>query len=140
MGSLRKRPTIVAACLGAGGRRRRRGARDTVLLDGSHLAEVEATHNFVGQPVVTIRFDDAGTRRLATATTAEVVEQFAIVVDDKVLNALRIVEPITGSIAQISRNCSFAEVRKLELILSARALPPPLTIAEERCLDRDSDE
>ncbi len=114
--------------------------REPALLDGSHLAEVEATRDHAGMPVVMIRFDNIGAERFAKATTTAVGQQIAIVVDDEVISAPHIVEPITGGVAQISGNFSFEDAQELALILGAGALPAPVTIISEQWMSGESDE
>ena len=57
---------------------------------------------------------------------------FAIVLDNKVVTAPRINEPILGGSGQISGSFTVQETQDLALVLRAGALPAPLVILEER--------
>ena len=55
-----------------------------------------------GRPVVNIGFDSNGTRRFARVTQENVGKPFAIILDNVVLSAPNIHDPILGGSAQIS--------------------------------------
>ena len=52
--------------------------------------------------------------------------------DNKVISAPVIQEPITGGSGQISGNFTVQQANDLAILLRAGALPAPLTIIEER--------
>lgn len=58
-------------------------------------------------------------------------ERFAILLDDRVITAPRINEPICGGTGQISGNFTAESANELALILRANALPAPFRIVEE---------
>src|SRR3546814_13652717 len=62
---------------------------------------------------------------------------FAIVLDDKVLSAPVIQEPITGGSGQISGGFTIEDTAMLSALLRAGALPAPLTVIEERSVGPD---
>ena len=77
--------------------------QDRVELSGDRLSDARVgfdpnTH----EPLVTFRFDSAGAARFAEITRENVGKPFAIVLDNKVLSAPVIREPITGGSGQIS--------------------------------------
>lgn len=107
--------------------------RDQVLVSGESL--VGSTPGFDsqnGEPVVTFRFDAAGAKRFARATQENVGLPFAIVLDNKVVSAPVIREPILGGTGQISGNFSVQEANDLSVLLRSGALPAKLTVIEER--------
>lgn len=85
-----------------------------------------------GQPIVNFKFNTSGSRKFAQATTENVKQPFAIVLDNKVISAPVIQEPITGGQGQISGNFTVQQANDLAILLRAGALPAPLTIIEER--------
>ncbi len=85
-----------------------------------------------GQPVVNFRFNIRGGQRFAQATTENVGKPFAIVLDDKVISAPRINEPITGGSGQISGNFSVEQANDLAILLRAGALPAKLVIIQQQ--------
>ena len=114
-----------------------------VLVSGEDLIDAQPGFDQrSNEPIVTFRFNSVGARRFATATTANVGKPFAIVLDNKVISAPRINEPITGGSGQISGSFTVESANNLAILLRAGALPAPLTVVEERTvgpgLGRDS--
>jgi preprotein translocase subunit SecD len=85
-----------------------------------------------GEPIVTFRFNNNGARRFAQATQENVGKPFAIVLDNEVISAPVIREPILGGSGQISGSFTVQAANDLAILLRAGALPAPLTIIEER--------
>ena len=107
--------------------------RRRVEVDGANLTDARAGQNSQsGQWVVNFTFDSIGTRRFSEISRANVGRPFAIVLDDKVISAPVINEPITGGRGQISGNFTAASANELSVLLRAGALPAPLTVVEER--------
>ncbi|MEQ8369068.1 MAG: protein translocase subunit SecD, partial [Alphaproteobacteria bacterium] len=100
-------------------------------VSGENLTDAQATFH-QGQPVVSFRFDSLGARQFATITTENVGRRFAIVLDERIISAPVMREPILGGNGIISGSFSAQEVQDLALLLRAGALPAPLTIIEER--------
>jgi len=84
------------------------------------------------EPVVNFRFNSAGARKFAEATQQNVGRPFAIVLDNKVISAPVIREPILGGSGQISGNFTVQAANDLAILLRAGALPAPLAVIEER--------
>jgi len=103
-----------------------------VMVSGDTLTDAQSTFDNNGAPVVSFTFDSTGARRFADATRANVGKLFAIVLDNKVISAPVIREPITQGRGQISGNFTSQTAEDLALLLRAGALPAPLTILEER--------
>ena len=77
--------------------------RKRVDVDGADLTDARAgTNPQTGEWVVNFTFNSIGARRFADITRANVNHRFAIVLDDKVITAPVIREPITGGRGQIS--------------------------------------
>ena len=111
---------------------------DRVELSGDRLADARVSFEpNTNEPVVTFRFDSAGSNRFAEITRENVGRPFAIVLDDKVLSAPVIREPITGGSGQISGNFSAESASTLSAMLRAGALPAKLTVIEERTVGAD---
>lgn len=105
---------------------------ERALVTGDMLRDARTGFDQAGQPIVSFEFDGVGARRFADATTQNVGKPFAIVLDDKIISAPVIREPITGGAGQISGHFDTQEANDLSLLLRAGALPAPLTIIEER--------
>jgi preprotein translocase subunit SecD len=104
-----------------------------VLVSGGDLTDAQAGFDpRSGEPVVNFRFNTAGARKFSQATSENVGQPFAIVLDNKVISAPVIREPITGGSGQISGSFTVQAANDLAILLRAGALPAPLTIIEER--------
>jgi preprotein translocase subunit SecD len=104
-----------------------------VLVSGGDLTDAQPGFDQrSGQPIVSFKFNTTGARKFAVATTENVKQPFAIVLDNEVISAPIIQEPITGGSGQISGNFTVQQANDLAILLRAGALPAPLTIIEER--------
>lgn len=107
--------------------------RRRVEVDGANLNDARAAQDSrTNEWVVNFSFDSLGTRRFADITRANVGRPFAVVLDDKVITAPVIREPITGGRGQISGSFTVRTANDLAVLLRAGALPAPLTVVEER--------
>ena len=84
------------------------------------------------EPVVNFRFNLRGGQQFGQVTSENVGKPFAIVLDNKVVSAPRILGAITGGSGQISGNFTVQQANDLSVLLRAGALPAKLTIVEER--------
>jgi preprotein translocase subunit SecD len=104
-----------------------------VLVSGGDLTDAQPGFDQrTGEPIVSFRFNSAGARKFAQATSENVGQPFAIVLDNEVISAPVIREPITGGQGQISGNFTVQSANDLAILLRAGALPAPLTVIEER--------
>jgi len=111
----------------------RYAVRRRVEVDGANLTDARASQdNRTSEWVVNFTFDSVGTRRFSEITRANVGRPFAIVLDEKVITAPNIREPITGGRGQISGSFTVRTANDLAVLLRAGALPAPLTVIEER--------
>jgi protein-export membrane protein SecD len=104
-----------------------------VILGGESLVDARAeTDQQNGQPVVGFTFDGPGARKFARATTDNVGRRFAIVLDNEVISAPVIKEPIPGGRGVISGTFTPDQTHTLAVQLRAGALPAPLNVLEKR--------
>ena len=104
-----------------------------VLVSGGYLTDAQPGFDQrTGEPIVSFRFNTSGSRKFAQATSENVGQPFAIVLDNEVISAPVIREPITGGSGQISGSFTVQAANDLAILLRAGALPAPLTIIEER--------
>ncbi|MBI4275558.1 MAG: protein translocase subunit SecD [Rhizobiales bacterium] len=104
-----------------------------VVVSGEDLTDAQPGFDQrTSEPIVTFRFNTNGARKFAQATQQNVGRPFAIVLDNKVISAPVIREPILGGSGQISGNFTVESANDLSILLRAGALPAPLTIIEER--------
>ncbi len=112
--------------------------RRKIEVDGANLTNASAgTNNQTGEWVVSFEFDSLGARRFAEVTKQNVGRPFAIVLDNKVISAPNIREPITGGRGQISGSFNAQSANDLAVLLRAGALPAPLKVIEERSVGPD---
>ncbi len=104
-----------------------------VIVSGEELIDAQAAFNAQqAEWVVNFRFNASGGRKFAQTTTENVNRPFAIILDNKVISAPVIREPILGGSGQISGRFTAESSANLALLLRAGALPAPLTVIEER--------
>ena len=104
-----------------------------VLVSGGDLTDAQPGFDQrSNEPIVSFRFNTSGARKFALATTENVGQPFAIVLDNEVISAPVIREPITGGSGQISGSFTVQAANDLSILLRAGALPAPLSIIEER--------
>ena len=112
--------------------------RRKIEVDGANLTNATAgTNSQSGEWVVNFEFDSQGARRFAEVTKQNVGRPFAIVLDNKVISAPVIREPITGGRGQISGSFNAQSANDLAVLLRAGALPAPLKVIEERTVGPD---
>ena len=110
--------------------------RKRVEVGGDMLVDSKATYSD-GRPVVSFRFSAAGGKKFGDATRENAGKFLAIVLDDKVISAPRINEPILGGSGIISGSFTVQQAQDLSLLLRAGALPAPLQVLEERTVGPD---
>ena len=75
------------------------------------------------EPIVSFKFNINGARRFAQVTQENVGRPFAIVLDNEVISAPVIREPILGGSGQISGSFTVEQANDLAVLLRAGALP-----------------
>ncbi|HRK19463.1 MAG TPA: protein translocase subunit SecD [Hyphomicrobiaceae bacterium] len=107
--------------------------RDAPIIDGVDLVDAQPGFDQrTNEPIISFRFNQAGARKFGRFTQENVGRPFAIVLDDKVLSAPVIREPILGGTGQISGSFTVETANTLAVQLRSGALPAKLTIVEER--------
>jgi preprotein translocase subunit SecD len=105
-----------------------------VMVSGDQLVDAKQSFDQDGRPVVSISFNTAGARRFGRVTQENVNKPFAIILDEKVLSAPNINEPILGGQAQISGNFTVETANQLAVSLASGKLPVKLNVIEERTI------
>jgi len=106
--------------------------RRRVMVSGDQLVDARQDFDQDGQPVVSIKFNTSGARRFGRVTQENVNKPFAIILDEKILSAPNINEPILGGQAQISGNFTVETANQLAISLASGKLPVKLNVIEER--------
>ncbi len=104
-----------------------------ILVSGGDLTDAQPGFDQrTSEPIVSFRFNTSGARKFAQVTQENVGKPFAIILDNQVISAPVIREPILGGSGQISGSFTVESANDLAILLRAGALPAPLTIIEER--------
>ena len=120
------------------GRPNRYLVQKRIMVSGDTLTDAQpALDNRTGQWVVNFKFNSVGAKRFGDVTKENVGRPFAIVLDNKVISAPVIREPILGGSGQISGNFTAQSASDLSVLLRAGALPAPLRVIEERTVGPD---
>ena len=109
-----------------------------VHVDGSRVADAYVINDeMMGRPNVMIELDEAGRAAFAQMTTDAVKRRIAIIVDDEVMSAPIVQEPIPGGRAQITLGSYLSydemlqQANDLVLTLRAGSLPAPIQLVDE---------
>ncbi|WP_338723500.1 protein translocase subunit SecD [Devosia sp. XK-2] len=106
---------------------------EDIALGGESLVDAQPAYDQQrGIPVVSFKFDTRGAITFGEITSANVGQRFAIVLDNEVITAPVIQQPITGGSGQISGSFTTASANDLAVLLRGGALPASLDIVEER--------
>ena len=108
-----------------------------VMVSGEQLVDAKQSFDQDGRAVVDITFNAAGARRFGRVTQENVGKPFAIILDEKVLSAPNINEPILGGRAQISGTFTVESANDLAISLASGKLPVKLNVIEERTVGPD---
>ena len=104
-----------------------------VIVSGEDLTDAQPGFDQrSGEPIVSFRFNTSGARRFGAVTQENVGRPFAIILDNEVISAPVIREPILGGSGQISGSFTVEQANNLSILLRAGALPAPLTPIEQR--------
>ncbi len=104
-----------------------------IMVSGDTLEDAQPSFSSQdGEAVVSFRFNSQGGKRFGEATRQNVGKLFAIVLDNKVISAPVIREPILGGSGVISGRFTTQSANDLALLLRAGALPAPIKVLEER--------
>ena len=106
-------------------------ARDRVRR-GAHRCPAPEFDQRTSEPIVSFKFNTSGARKFAQVTQENVGRPFAIVLDEEVISAPVIREPILGGAGQISGSFTVESANNLAILLRAGALPAKLTVIEQR--------
>ncbi len=106
---------------------------ENIELGGENLTNAQPAYDQqTGRSVVSFTFDTRGAIIFGDITSKNVGKRFAIVLDNQVITAPVIQQPITGGSGQISGNFTAQTANDLAVLLRAGALPATLDVVEER--------
>ncbi|HEX4080938.1 MAG TPA: protein translocase subunit SecD [Rhizomicrobium sp.] len=104
-----------------------------ILVAGDRLTDAQQGFDPQTQePDVIFKFDTVGAREFGDASKDNVGKRFAIVLDNQIIEAPVIREPILGGSGDITGNFTVQGANDLAVLLRAGALPAPLRVIEQR--------
>ena len=109
-----------------------------VVMSGDNLINAQPSFdNQNNQAIVNFTLDRVGAKKFGRITTKNVGKKLAIILDNKIISAPVMREPILGGSGQISGDFTFQSATDLALLLRSGALPAPINIIEERTVGPD---
>jgi preprotein translocase subunit SecD len=108
-----------------------------VMVSGDQLTKASQSFDQDGRPDIDITFNTAGARRFGRATQENAGKPFAIILDDKILSAPNINEPILGGRANITGGFTVQSAHDLAVSLQSGKLPVKLNVIEERTVSAE---
>jgi preprotein translocase subunit SecD len=101
------------------------------MVTGEHINTAKQGFTEAGAPAVDLNFNTTGARRFGTATQQNPGKLFAIILDNVVISAPRIDEPILGGQAQIYGSFTVESANDLAVQLNAGRLPISPAVIQE---------
>lgn len=109
---------------------RRPVASDESIIDAQPMLDTASNQN-----VVTFQLDDKAAKAFADATAKNVGKPYVAVLDDQVISAPLIKQPITDGKGVLAGNFSVEGAADLVVLLRSGSLPATLTVVEERTIE-----
>lgn len=102
------------------------------VMTGALLEDASVASSQLGELVVSFTLTEEGADVFGEHTTENVGELLGIVLDNRLISAPVISQPITGGQGQISGDFTFEEANNLAIQLRYGSLPIPLTVVENK--------
>ena len=104
--------------------------KKAVLMSGADISSANVQMNRYNQPVVGVSLNSRGAKQFGNITTKYTGKRLAIILDNNVISAPVIEEPILGGNASISGRFTMAQANNLAIALRSGALPAPVKIIQ----------
>ena len=109
-----------------------------VIVGGDELTDAKQEFKSdTNEPIVAFTFNSQGGRKFARVTQENAGKPFAIILDNQVVSAPRINEPILGGSGVIEGSFTAATANQLAIELRSGKLPVNLKVVEERTVGPD---
>jgi preprotein translocase subunit SecD len=113
------------------------GVQSRAMVNGEQIADATQNYNENNEVAVQVRFNVQGSQRFAQVTQANVGRQFAIILDNHVISAPSIREPILGGTASIAGSFTVESANALAISLRSGRLPVELHVVDERSVSAE---
>ena len=100
------------------------------VMTGASIKQVGVTKNALGKFLIVFELTPEGSQIFQEYTTNNTGEYLAIVLDNEVISAPRIKEPITGGRGSIGGNFTYESASNLSIQLKYGSLPVPLKVVQ----------
>jgi preprotein translocase subunit SecD len=110
------------------------GVQTRSLLGNEQISDARQNFDETGRVSILVRFDVQGGQRFARVTQANVGRRFAIVLDNRIISAPVINEPILGGTASIAGSFTVESANQLAISLRSGRLPVELHVVDERSI------
>ncbi|EKD58894.1 MAG: hypothetical protein ACD_56C00035G0008 [uncultured bacterium] len=106
-------------------------------LTGKNLKNATVTFQSqgLGEPQISLQFDDEGTKLFSELTKANLGKTIAILLDGSIISAPTVQSEITNGEAVITGNFALEEAKELVQKLNTGALPVPLTLVSQQSVE-----
>jgi preprotein translocase subunit SecD len=108
------------------------GVESRAMINGEQIADATQNYDDQNRVAVQIRFDSQGSQRFARVTQANVRRRFAIILDNRIISAPVINEPILGGTASVAGSFTVESANSLAISLRSGRLPVELRVVDER--------
>lgn len=99
---------------------------------GSDIASASQGNDEANRPQINFRLNSNGARKFFETTSANTNKRFAIVLDDVIMSAPNIQEPIAGGNVRITGDFTIEEAQDLAAIISAGEMPAKVQFLDQR--------
>ncbi|HTU10213.1 MAG TPA: protein translocase subunit SecD [Allosphingosinicella sp.] len=111
------------------------GVQSRAMISGEQIADATQNYDEQNRVAVQVRFNVQGSQRFAQVTQANVRRNFAIILDNRIISAPVINEPILGGTASIAGSFTVESANQLAISLRSGRLPVELRVVDERSVD-----
>lgn len=99
---------------------------------GSDIANASQGNDDANRPQINFRLNGNGARKFFETTRANTNKRFAIILDDVIMSAPNIQEPIPGGNVRITGDFTIEEAQDLAAIISAGEMPAKVQFLDQR--------
>lgn len=103
-------------------------------LTGEQFVRADVQVNPIGEPYVSINFNEKGAKLFEDITARNVQKPIAIFVGGTLISAPNVSEKISGGTAQISGSFTFDQAKTLARDLNTGAIPAPITLVGQHTI------
>jgi preprotein translocase subunit SecD len=113
------------------------GVQSRAMVSGEQITNALQNYNENNEVSVQVSFNVQGSQRFAQVTQANVGRRFAIILDNRIISAPSIREPILGGTASISGSFTVESANSLAISLRSGRLPVELRVVDERVVSAE---